>query len=61
MTKEEADIMREAATFALDALDSCGEDYDHEGGSFQCYDEDKVKLAKAMLRNVKVFKNDQQK
>lgn len=56
MTKEEADLLREVVAFALGALESCGEDYDHEGGSFQYYNEDKVKLARAMLRRVEIFK-----
>lgn len=56
MTKEEANLLREAVAFALGALESCAEDYDHEGGSFQYYDEDKVKLATVMLRNAEIFK-----
>lgn len=51
MTEEEAVLMREMITFTIDALESCREGYDHEGGSFQYYDEDKVKQTLAVLRN----------
>lgn len=55
MSKEEADLVLRVLRIAEEALRSCHEGYDHEGGSFQYYDEDKVKEALRFLGCCKVF------
>ena len=55
MTEEEAISVKEVVAVALHALETCREGYDHEGGSYQYFDEDKVQQAKTMLRNVRMF------
>lgn len=55
MTKEECEVVRMAIDIALEALNSCSEDYNREGERYQHFDEDKVGAAKYLLNRITVF------